>query len=97
MNLPIILLPEARDEFDAAADWYEQKRVGLGVAFVARVQESLERISRMPNIRAPLFQSIRRDLVQQFPYSVYYRMEPGQVVVISVFHNKRDPTIWQTR
>ena len=32
MSLPIRLLPEAKAEFDAAADWYELQRAGLGKA-----------------------------------------------------------------
>ena len=50
MSLPVRLLPEARDEFDAATDWYEQQRPGLGADFVARVREVLQRISAMPGI-----------------------------------------------
>lgn len=39
MSLPVVLRPEARVEFDEAFDWYEQRRLGLGVDFVAQVQE----------------------------------------------------------
>ena len=30
MSLPVVLRPEARAEFDAAFDWYEQQQAGLG-------------------------------------------------------------------
>ena len=39
MSLPVVLRPEARVEFDEAFDWYEQRRLGLGVDFVAQLQE----------------------------------------------------------
>lgn len=34
-------------------------------------------------------------VVRGFPYCVYYLEEPTQVRAISVFHARRDPTIWQ--
>jgi len=50
MSLPIRLLPEAKVEFDAAADWYELQRAGLGVDFVARVRAVLNRIAANPQM-----------------------------------------------
>ena len=97
MSLPIRLLPEARDEFDAAADRYEQQRPGLGAAFVARVREVFQRISANPQLHAVVYQDIRKAVVRQFPYIVLYREEAGEVLVISVFHTARDPSIWQAR
>lgn len=97
MSLPIRLLPEAKDEFDAAADWYEQQRIGLGVDFVARVREVLNRISANPQLHAVVYGDVRKAVVRQFPYVVLYREEAGEVVVIAVFHTARDPAIWQSR
>jgi plasmid stabilization system protein ParE len=97
MSLPIRLLPEARDEFDAAADWYEQRRPGLGVDFVARVRETLNRIAANPRLHAAVYGDVRKATVQKFPYVVLYREEAAEVVVIAVFHTSRDPSIWQAR
>jgi plasmid stabilization system protein ParE len=97
MSLPIVFRPEARAEFDEAADWYEQQRAGLGADFIARVQEALDRITANPLLHQVVYQDVRRAVVQRFPFSVYYQVEPGQVVVIAVFHGRRDPAIWQGR
>jgi toxin ParE1/3/4 len=97
MNLPIRFLPEAKDEFDAATDWYEQRRAGLGVDFVARVREVLDRIAANPALHATVYQDVRKAVVRQFPYVVLYREDQGEVVVISVFASARDPSIWQSR
>jgi plasmid stabilization system protein ParE len=35
--------------------------------------------------------------VRRFPYSIYYLIESGQIVILAVFHARRDPTIWQSR
>ncbi|HJT78116.1 MAG TPA: type II toxin-antitoxin system RelE/ParE family toxin [Gemmataceae bacterium] len=97
MSRPIRFLPEARAEFDAATDWYERQRAGLGADFVARVRQVLQRISANPQTHAAVYQDVRKAVVQQFPYVVLYREDAGEVVVISVFHTARDPSIWQSR
>jgi plasmid stabilization system protein ParE len=45
MNLPIVLRDEARAEFDEAFDWYEAKRAGLALEFVAEIQKVFDRIA----------------------------------------------------
>jgi toxin ParE1/3/4 len=97
MSLPIRLLPAAKAEFDAAADWYEQQRAGLGVDFVKAVREVLNRIAANPRLHGVVYQDVRKAVVKRFPYVVLYREEPGEVIVISVFHSSRDPSIWQSR
>jgi toxin ParE1/3/4 len=97
MSLPIRLLPEARDEFDAAVDWYEQQRPGLGTAFLDRVRDVFARITANPQLHAIVYQDVRKAVVQKFPYVVLYKEEASEVVVIAVFHAARDPAIWQGR
>jgi plasmid stabilization system protein ParE len=40
---------------------------------------------------------IRCVRARRFPYSVFYRVEGDQIVVLAVFHARRDPIIWQVR
>jgi plasmid stabilization system protein ParE len=67
MSFPIRLLPEAKAEFDAAADWYEQQRVGLGINFVARVREAFQRLAANPQLHATVYGDVRKAVVRQFP------------------------------
>jgi toxin ParE1/3/4 len=95
--LPLRLLPDARDEFDAAVDWYEQQRPGLGTVFLDRVREVFARIAANPQLHATVYQDVRKAVVQKLPYVMLYKEEAGEVVVIAVFHTARDPVIWQGR
>jgi toxin ParE1/3/4 len=97
MSLPIVFRRAARAEFDAAADWYEGRRAGLGGRFTAAVQRVLDRIAGQPDFYPQVFGDVREALVAGFPYCVYYREEPGRVLVLAVFHTCRDPSIWQAR
>jgi plasmid stabilization system protein ParE len=97
MSLPVVLRAEAEADFDEAFDWYEAQRGGLGSDFVAEVQKVFDRISVNPLLHGEVFQDVRKALVQRFPYCVFYRIEAAQVLVLAVFHSKRDPSIWQAR
>ena len=50
MTLPIVFLPEARAEYDEAADWYEQRRPGLGNDFIAKVRSILDLVAKTPRM-----------------------------------------------
>jgi len=97
MSLRVRLLPEAKDEFDAAADWYEDQRSGLGIDFVAKVREVLDRIAANPRLHGTVYRNVRKAIVRRFPYVVLYREEIDEVIVIAVFHSSRDPSHWQRR
>jgi len=97
MSLPIIFRRVARREFDDAADWYEQRRAGLGAQFVAAVQRVLDQAAANPRRYPEVLGDVREGVVQGFPYCVYYQEETGQLLVLAVFHTSRDPAVWQSR
>ena len=97
MSLPVVLRVEAQADFDEAFDWYEAQRAGLGTDFATAVQQVFDRISVNPLMHAEVFQNVRKALVQRFPYGVFYQVEAGQILILAVFHAKRDPSIWQGR
>ncbi len=97
MSLPVVLTPLAQAEYDQAFDFYEGRRAGLGIQFANRVKDVLDRIGANPKIHALVYGPVRRAVVKQFPFCIYYRELPDRVEVLSVFHTSRDPADWQTR
>ena len=97
MTLPVILGDEATAELDEAFDYYEDRRAGRGVDFVTRVQSVLDRIGAHPLRHGVVFADVRKALVPDFPYCVFYRPLDTRVEVVAVFHGSRDPAIWQGR
>lgn len=97
MTLPIVLRKEAREEFDQAADWYEEQRDGLGVEFTAEINLTLASIADDPDLHPPVYHDIRRVMAGRFPYAVLYRVEIDQILVVSIFQARRDPAVWQSR
>ncbi len=97
MSLPVVLRAEAQDDFDQAFDWYEAQRLGLGTDFAAEIQEVFDHISANPFVHGVVFQDVRKALVRRFPYCIFYQVEAAQVLILAVFHSKRDPSIWKAR
>ena len=77
MSEPFLIEPEAADELDYAARWYESRRRGLGGEFLLAIDETLQFIDSWP-ASAPLVPQLPGDLpvrrapVRRFPYHVVY-------------------------
>lgn len=93
----MIIRPEAEADVADAQEWYERQRQGLGAEFVLCVEEVFARIERTPGMYGEVYRGVRRALTRRFPYAVYYRVEGDVVVVLGVFHTRRDPRQWQSR
>ncbi len=97
MKVAIRLLPEARVEFDDAADWYEAQRPGLGLKFLTKIRTTFDQLAAHPQSHPTVYRDVRRAVVPKYPYVIIYREGPEEVVVISVFHTSRDPSTWKSR
>jgi toxin ParE1/3/4 len=97
LNLSLIITPEAEEDLADAKVWYNRQRQGLGDDFVLCVEEALARIQQIPQAATEVIPGVRRVVIRRFPYGVFYRVDPNQIAVIAVYHNRRDPRGWQTR
>lgn len=51
----------------------------------------------MPESYAVVYSDIRRAVLQRFPYAIYYRIVSSRIIVIAIFHGRRNPKTWQKR
>jgi len=51
-------------------------------------------ISTRTTFASEVHGEVRRALLSQFPYGVFYRVESKRVVVLAVLHTARDPSLW---
>lgn len=87
----------ARLEHDEAAVWYENQRSGLGREFVAEIETALQQACETPQRFPTMLLDTRCVRVRRFPYSIFFRVRSDRLIVLSVFHARRDPTIWRER
>ena len=89
--------PEARAEVEQSVEFYEARLDGLGLRFLAAVEQTAERISASPEAGAPLTGGFRTRIVSGFPYTVIYRVWEDYVYFVAVAHQHRRPDYWRGR
>ena len=97
MSLTVVTRPAAAAEIETAYRWYEKEREGLGSEFLEAVEKMVKAIAESPERFPVIRRDIRRAVLRRFPYSIFYRIVSGHVVVIACFHGKRNPRVWRSR
>ncbi len=80
-----------------AAELYEGRVPGLGLAFLSELEEGIRRISRAPNRWPVLSGAVRRYLLKRFPYGILYTADDGGILILAVMHLHRRPGYWKDR
>ena len=92
MKRKLVLRGGAAAEFDEAIAGYEADREGLGREFRASIENHFQRIVENPGWFRKVRGEVRRLVVaRRFPYVIHFRIEPDQIVILSVFHTSRNP------
>ena len=93
---------EAESELIAAAEWYEDRREGLGDDFIQEVLRASDAVgasplawARWPGVR-PDF-GVRRFVLMRFPFALPYQVLPNRAVVLAIAHTRRRPRYWLRR
>jgi len=84
MSLPVVLLSGAEADLQAIFNRFEDYRDGFGVEFMTAVDAYLARISAFPEIAPPYFEKARRQVMQGFPYGIFYEPHPTRILVITI-------------
>lgn len=97
MTLRVVLRRAASDELMEAAAWYGRQGPGLGEEFLREIEQSIHAAATAPQRHPVVFGDIRRTVARRFPFAVYFRVRSDALVVLAVFHGRRNPVIWQRR
>lgn len=97
MTLAVHLRPEAEQDVEEAASWYEKQSDGLGKEFLDEVLVTLDRLAALPSLYPIIHRNTQRALTHRFPFGIYYRVEGEQIVVVAVMHGSRNPARWKKR
>lgn len=83
--------PEFESDLIASARHYQAERPTLGAEFLDEAEQAVEEIMRAPERWPVRLGSIRRFLLQRFPYIVRYRISPAgdTVQFLSILHAAR--------
>ena len=93
----IIFLPEAREEMNEAARYYESQASGLGIDYLSEVERAVASITASPETWPKLEGELRRRLLRRFPFGVLYYVETEKIIIVAVAHLRRRPGYWKNR
>lgn len=89
--------PEALREVEEAQGWYEERSLFAASAFLRELTAAVRRLRDAPNRYPSAEAGTRRILLEQFPFTIYYRLRSDTVTVVAVAHQKRRPGYWAAR
>jgi toxin ParE1/3/4 len=93
----IVSHPEASQELEAAALWYEQREPGLGRDFLDEFERTLRRIEANPERWRKIFGNNRQLSFDRFPYAIVYGVGVDTLYIKAVKHERRRPFYWKDR
>ena len=97
MPRELIIRPEADAELGEAFEWYETRVPGLGSDFILAIDATLAGILRNPRQHPRVHKTVRRALLRRFPYEIFFALGDHHIVILAVFHAKRNPKRWTDR
>ena len=97
MPRELIFRPEAEAELSEAFEWYESRVQGLGAEFLLAIDATLASIVRNPLQHPLVHKTVHRALLRRFPYEIFFVLGDHDIVILAVFHAKRNPKRWTDR
>src|SRR6185312_7114455 len=92
----LILLLQADLDIQAAFNRYEDYQTGRGEVFMRQLDATLTLLREHPDI-APIYAgTYRRMLIRDFPYGIFYQVQPSRIVITAIIDLRQDPqSIWK--
>ncbi|MGH9413009.1 MAG: type II toxin-antitoxin system RelE/ParE family toxin [Terriglobales bacterium] len=91
MMRTLVVRGEVAHELNEVYRWYEQRREGLGSAFLDGAEHTLHAIQARPQSFPVVAGEVRRAILHRFPYAIFYRFDENRILVLAVFHGSRKP------
>ncbi|HHT9106899.1 MAG TPA: type II toxin-antitoxin system RelE/ParE family toxin [Candidatus Wujingus californicus] len=89
--------PEAEKELLEAVNYYNGIQEKLGLEFAREVYRSVQNILLFPRAWTPLSSTVRRNLINRFPYGVIYQITEKEIYILAIMQLNRKPNYWEKR
>ena len=93
----IIILPLAQLDIKESIDYYKEKSHHLSNNFIDSINNSFSAIKNNPKTYPIVKIEIRKYKIKDFPFCIYYIDRNDKIYILAVFHDKRNPSIWEER
>lgn len=91
-----IVLYQAKEDIRKAAEWYNERQIGLGKRFISEVRNKVYYIRQNPKISGVRFNNVRTAILSDFPFMIHYTIDENikAILIVAVLHTSRDPGLW---
>jgi toxin ParE1/3/4 len=98
----IKISPEAAQELEAAAAWYEKEQAGLGNRLILAFEHTLKLLAEPNPPLTPVEGEAanfgaKKLILHKFPFSVITAKINQTMVVVALAHHSRKPGYWKLR
>ncbi len=93
----VVSHPEADQELEAAALWYEERQPGLGEDFLDEFERTLGQIVAAPERSRKILGDNRKLNLDRFPFAIVYSARDDVLYIKAVTHLHRRPFYWTRR
>ena len=97
LSRPVQIGALALTDIGEARVWFDRQQEGLGETFLARVNETIQRVEQNPEQYQVKLLDLRQAPVRQFKYSVWYYVAPDSSVVVACLSDRRDVALARRR
>ena len=87
----VILLLQAELDIQAAFNRQEDFQEGRGELFLSHLDVVLSLLRQHPEIGRIYETPYRRILIRNFPYGVFYQVQPGRIIVAGIMDLRQRP------
>jgi len=56
-----------------------------------RIDETLQRIREAPGAYPLIYRQLRRAVLRQFPFAIFYEVTADEILVFAIYYSRRDP------
>jgi len=95
--MTVRLHPKAEEDLINALNYYYKKDEKLEEKFLKYLEFSFDKILKFPNLYPYENEVVQKVIVEKFPYIVLYEQYEDTIMVLAIFHSRRDPKILTDR
>lgn len=93
----IKLHPKAEDDLKEALDYYVSIDEALKTKFIDDLDVTFSKIGQFPKLYPYETSTTQKVLLHKYPYIVIYEHYQNDIMIIAIFHTKRNPNILKMR
>ena len=87
----------ARQEIADAAAFYKERNALVAARFLDGLERVLHQVARNPRRYRQIDPDLHQPRIAGFPYALIYRVEPSEIFILALKHDRRQPDYWRYR